>query len=571
MRNNTPSFGFLIILLLSLSLNAQAQQQPQEGSLLPDIDPQDIEIRGNFTARFLGLNRQPILGFNPTPRVYQIDPDRSPFMESPDQILANLPVSELSRPKPPSISVMTFPQKRNLYSSLGFGRFSSPEGELYGNYKLNSKSGFWLDGSFESSEGHFDTPVTSYRFFNGTVGYVMRPAENRSLRVTAGGLSDFNHTFNIGNNAFLPVTPEKEYTGFNAGVSYQTLKNSFTGWQLDAKINVFNTDLLARQFSGENDELTFSGAIERQWAGKNLNEVFAAYINGIFGNYETLSGRDDNWSTVSGGLSYRRTLSFNTTVDIAANVYFADNEIEGSDFYILPDITLSHWLSEKLKASIMAKGNVFALSNQEHHQTNRFLNTALDIKHTRTLEGTARIDYELQKGTVVKGGISYLDAKDYAHYLRTGLQGNSGFFEAFYGDVNFVSGFVGFTHYLVPERFWIDVEATLQNRELDSSDFPQLDEVPFMENLRSKASLSYDTGKKFSARLWANLSSSRFSPQTQNDLDGFFLLGLRTDFAITDGIGIYAKTENLLNQEYQIWRGYEERPVQFYGGITITL
>ena len=556
---------------MTVVYGAEAQQQTQEESLLPDIDPQDIEIRGNFTARFLGLNRQPILGFNPTPRVYQIDPNRSPFMESPDQILANLPVSELSRPKPPSINVMTFPQQRNLYSSVGFGRFSSPEGELYGNYKLNERSGFWFDGEFASSDGHFDDPVTSYRFFDGKVGYILRPAENKSLKITAGGLSDFNHTFNIGTNAFLPKTPEKEYTGFSAGVSYQTLKNSFTGWQFNAQLDVFNTDLLARQFSGENDELTFEGNAQYQWAGKNLNEVFKLHVNGLLGNYETLAGGDDTWSTVSGGISYRRTLSYNTTIDIAANLYLTDNEIEGSDFYILPDITISHWLSEKMKASIIARGNVFARSNKEHHQTNRFLNTNLDIKHTRSLEGTARIDYELQKGTVIKGGISYFDTNDYAYYLRTGILGNDGFFEAFYGDVNFISGFAGFTHYLVPQKFWVDVEATLQNRELDSNEFPQLDEVPFLENLRAKGSLSYDTGALFSARLWADFSSSRFSPQSREDLDSFFLLGIRTDFAITDAIGIYLKTENLFNQDYEIWRGYEERPIQFYGGITITL
>jgi len=544
-------------------------EQSKEDALLPDIDPQDIEIRGEFNARFPGLSRQPILGFNPTPPVYKMDPNRTPFMESPEQIVANIPVSVLSRPTPPSIKLMTFPRQQQFYSSFGFGRFSSPEGELFGNYQLSENSGVMINGNYHSSDGHFDTPQTSFRFLNADVDYLWHPAENKTLRISAGGLSDFNHTFYIGNNVFLQETPEKEYTGYHARVSYQTLENSFTGWNMNAGIQIFNTDLLARQLSGENDEQVYSANISRHWAGSNLNEVFGVTISGKLANYDTQTISDENWSTVKGKISYKRTLSFNTTLDLAANVYLADNEIEDSEFFVLPDVTITQWFGDKLKATISARGDVKARSNREHHEINRFLQTSNDIQHTRMLEAGLNVDYQLREGTILKGGVSYIDAEDHAFYLRPGVQGNLGFYEAFYGDFSIIKGFAGLTHHLIPERFWFDITATLQNRDLESDDFTNLDEMPFTENLNTKATLYFNSGKSFKANVWANVASSRFSPQTTEDLESYFLLGLRADYTFGKHIGVYLKGVNLLDETYQVWQGYVERPIELYGGITL--
>ena len=557
----------------STGVFAQQQQQSEEAGLLPDIDPQDIEIRGEFNARFPGLSRQPILGFNPKPPVYKIDPNRMPFMESPEEIVANIPVSVLSRPTPPSIKLMTFPRQQQLYSSFGFGRFSSPEGQLHGNYQLSENAGVMLSGNYQSSDGHFDTPQTSFRFFDAKADYFWHPAENKTVRISAGGLSDFNHTFDVGNAGFLPETPEKEYTGFNAGISYQTVENSFTGWKLNAGINIFNTDLLAQQLSGENDEQVYSLDISRRWAGRNLNEVFDVAISGKLANYDTQSTSDDNWSTLKGRIAYKRTLSFNTTLDLAAKAYFTDNEIEDSEFFILPDITVTQWFGDKLKATLVARGDVKARSNREHHNINRFLQTSNDIQHTRMLEAKLNLDYELKEGTILRGGFSYIDAEDHAFYLRPGIRGqaNLGFYQAFYGDFSIIKGFAGFTHHLVPERFWFDITATLQNRDLESDDFSNLDEMPFTENFNTKATLYFDSGKSFKADVWANVASSSFSPQTTQDLDSYFLLGLRADYTFGKHLGVYIKGVNLLNESYQVWQGYEERPIEIYGGITVRL
>src|SRR5699024_184110 len=134
------SIIFLQFIALLFSHQAVAQQSDEANSLLPEIDPQDIEIRSEFRARFPGLNRQPILGFDPKPRVYQVDPARRPFMESQEQVVANLPVSELSRPAPPPNTPLRYSPDIKAYGRLGIGSYMSPEAQFWGVHRINKKS-----------------------------------------------------------------------------------------------------------------------------------------------------------------------------------------------------------------------------------------------------------------------------------------------------------------------------------------------------------------------------------------------------------------------------------------------
>src|SRR5690625_7731725 len=71
-------------LFFAEQLAGQTQTQADvERSLLPDMDPQDIEIWSQFQARFPGLSSQAILGFNHRRRVYQLAYTRStPIIDS---------------------------------------------------------------------------------------------------------------------------------------------------------------------------------------------------------------------------------------------------------------------------------------------------------------------------------------------------------------------------------------------------------------------------------------------------------------------------------------------------------
>lgn len=119
-----PSLLFALIVITSAAALAQSGGTNPQNTLLPEINPQDIEIRSEFRARFPGLRRQPILGFNPKPRVFQIDPNRMPFMESREQAVASIAITQLDRPEPPARSVLPTPSRTNVYLKVALDLLS---------------------------------------------------------------------------------------------------------------------------------------------------------------------------------------------------------------------------------------------------------------------------------------------------------------------------------------------------------------------------------------------------------------------------------------------------------------
>src|SRR5690554_1504705 len=156
---------FLLLAAIGFFTPGAGMALESEGSLLPEIDPQDIEIRSQYSARFPGLRRQPILGFRPGSRVFQTDPNRIPFLEDLEEIAAQLPVGELSRPDAPEHRFYPYSPTRNLYASLGYGSFVTPEAELHLNQEISAGRHVYGSLLHTSSGGHLDQN-SSFRYLD---------------------------------------------------------------------------------------------------------------------------------------------------------------------------------------------------------------------------------------------------------------------------------------------------------------------------------------------------------------------------------------------------------------------
>jgi hypothetical protein len=93
---------FTALLLTLLALPSLARQD----AALPDLAPREVEITGDLSISFPALRRQPIVGFNPPPRVPDIPGNRQPFTEAYAQRSADLPPSPLQPPEPPQVSAI---------------------------------------------------------------------------------------------------------------------------------------------------------------------------------------------------------------------------------------------------------------------------------------------------------------------------------------------------------------------------------------------------------------------------------------------------------------------------------
>lgn len=554
------------LLLSSLGTQLHAQQNNPDNSLLPEIDPQDIEIRSQFKARFPGLRRQPILGFDPTPRVYQIDPNRMPFMETQDQIVASLPISVLSRPAPPAYNTLNYSDDIQAFGRFGFGSYSSPVAQVWGIHRL--ENGYvGTDFNYSSSGGHLDNQPSSFRFFDANIDYVTKLSEQTQLHVAAGGQSDFNYVFAT---ASEPNAPRKNYSGLNLSADIQSFKNTIEGWLASASVRNFTTDFNLSSGTQNQDEIVYAGSFKKQWAGANINETFALSGGARGGSYG-VGANTQTWSTLHAGAEYSRLFNYTTEVTAKAEVYHV-RDTKNDKVLFAPYVNVVHTFSDRLKLSGTVQAKPFIETVEQNHQANRFLSANNAFIHSYSIDATAQVSLKYYKGSTIEGGISYNNTDNQKYYFRRLLPSSGSvpttesYYAVGYQQANNLKLFGGLTHQLVPEKFWVSGQLYIQ-----SPNFSNGNRVPYKEQWGINSSASVRLFNRLTIEGWADYVSSRDRFNSNETLDGFLLIGGQGDIEITQNIGAYLKVVNLLGQEYEIWDGYTERPFQVYGGITIKL
>ncbi|MGM0545586.1 MAG: hypothetical protein ACQEST_02595 [Bacteroidota bacterium] len=572
MKRIALSFFIICVAMLAANPVAAQQEQDSESSMLPEIDPQDIEIRSQFRARFPGLKRQPILGFDPNPRVYQIDPDRTPFMETHEQVVANLPVSELTRPDPPEHAKFPYSSPKNAFARVGFGSYVSPEAQFWGVNRINNKSYIGGDFDYSSSDGHLDEQNSSYRFFDANGEYATKLSDKGRLGVSGGFKSSFNNMFEVP-GAGIPDDARKNYDGFNLGAEFSQFKNNVTGWQADANIRYYNIALEnADSRSGKTDERVYNGSLAKRWAGANTDETFTIKAGAKGGNYDNAAADQHSWLTAQGGVEYERLFNYSTKIAIDASVYYAQNELyEG--IYLGPEVSVEHPLMDflTLKAEAGAKPSVKTL--EQLHTQNRFMAVRNDLRHSYTMHGKAEASIEYADQGVFNFGLQYEDISDHPIFRRTdngGIDSEANpifeFYETSYSDVYKVSAYASVSHQIIPEKFSVDGKVYLQSPQMKDAD-----RIPYEEKIGVNSGLTVQPVDGLAFEAWADYVGSRRTYYTNEKLDGFLLLGGKADVQVTKRVGAYIKLVNLLNQDYEVWQGYTERPFQAYGGLTVKL
>ncbi|HEX6982960.1 MAG TPA: hypothetical protein VF181_09385 [Balneolaceae bacterium] len=567
MNRYLPFIAFLLLTVFAVNPLAAQDQQQTENSLLPEIDPQDIEIRSEFKARFPGLRRQPILGFEPAPDIYQIDPNRMPFIETQEQVVANLPVSRLSRPEPPQYYSLYNPEKINLFSRIGFGSFGSPEAQIWGVKRLSDETYVGGDLDYFSSEGHLDNEQSAFRFFNVNGEFATKLGDKTRLDLTGGFENNFNQMFDL-NPDFSSDGSRKDYNSFYFGTALHHFKNSITGWNAQADIRFFDVSLDAGSLSGTAEEMVYNASVAKKWVGSHVNETFTVHLGINGGSYDN-SANSAQWMTVGGGVMYERLFNYSTKVTVDGSVYYGTDSFD-SKIYLAPSVKVEHPLMDFVTLRVKAGAEPFFKTIEELHSTNRFLNVSSNLRHSYRFNGLAELELDYSKVGALTMGVQYQSINDYPIFIR-----NTGFtiglnpppvyyYETNYADVYKIRAYAGFSHEIIAHRFWLHGKVYVQKPQIKNNG-----QIPYEEEFGVQSGFSLRPIDKLTIEAWANYVGPRQA--FNEELGGFLLLGGQLDVQITQHIGAYVKLKNILNQEYQVWQGFTERPFQVYGGITVKL
>lgn len=180
-----------MLLLASAPAGSSLAQQADTSSVLPDIAPREVEIRGQLEISLPSLRRQPLVGFNPPPRIPPISVERRPWVGDYKQESADLPGSPLQSPEPPpTLTGANFPPARGMVAAWG-GRYYSRSVRARLNGSLSEASQGYARITYDGLDGH--TPdgappelQTPSDVFDGEIGF-HRYGQRLSVGLTGEG------------------------------------------------------------------------------------------------------------------------------------------------------------------------------------------------------------------------------------------------------------------------------------------------------------------------------------------------------------------------------------------------
>lgn len=549
---------------------AQDVQTDAEESLLPEINPQDIEIRSQFQARFPGLRRQPILGFNPTPRVFQSDPNRMPFIENEETVTANLPIGELDRSAPPVYQALGYQSPQHGFARMGFGSYISPEADLYAIAKLGNKN--WVSGNaeFASTDGHLEERTSSYRFFNADIRSFSKLSNRTSLRFNAGTISNFNHFPEL-ESAFNPEDPSTRVAvnGFRGGADLNIASNSITGFELSAHGYTNEFDMTSQEpvFEGGATEWGVKSTAEYSRTGNNIEEVHRLRIQNHSGGSDIAETGNSTWSVTNLSAHYERLFNYTTDVKSSLGIALVTDAYTDFTLYLAPQFQINHTLFDGFNVRGELSGKPKHRSLYEVYEENRFLDYSSPLRHQYEGRVSGEIEMEPFRGTKLMGGASFQTISDYLYYTRNDYSSSTlGNGQAYYSprfeDATFLKLYGGFSQELNPQTFWISANGYWQRPRLSGNE-----KIPFIEAYSLKGTLSYRPVQKIMFEGWTEYVGSR-EDSAGEELSSFIQLGGRFEISLTEQAGVYGKLLNLLNQEYELWQGHPERGFQAVVGFT---
>ena len=549
--------------------------QNAQNTLLPEINPQDIEIRSEFKANFPGLRRQPILGFNPTPRVFQIDPNRMPFLESREAAVAGIDVTQLDRPALPERLVWETPDRPDFQTTMGLGWFISPEARVQYARSVG-KGRVELGTQYRSSEGHLDD-ASGYRVWDTEVAYRVKPAENRSLAAKLAVNSDFNRMYRL--SADLQNLEQgiiaKDYTGLQLDAEYQVQQSTFQSWNYRLGLGGFSSKMDGQLavFQDDASEQFISLSAEHRRPGKQVREHWKARVGVDFRQHDTPLSNQQTY-VVTGSASYARLFSYAWALDANLGLALA-NDGTASGVYVTPDIQLAYNHKDVLGGMARFFGRVEQPYLSQWQDLNRFLFPSVSLRNHYVLGIQTEAYWNMTEQSRLYSGVLFNRWNRYGimgqrlweagNADNTTGQDQSLFYTLNYAQANRFTFYVGARASLLSDVLSGDIQLNFSNPKLSTGA-----KIPYEESFNTEASLTFRPTAKFQSSLSALLIGSRTNNQG-DQLDGFLLLNARAEYSINQRFGVYLKLNNLLSQNYEWWQGYEEPPVHFFGGINYRL
>jgi hypothetical protein len=585
MRSFLP---LLVIAVLFSTVEVRAQDQ-QERPPLPDIAPRTVEIRGALEIFFPGLERQPLIGFNPPPRIVDVS-ERRPFVEDYRQAAADLPPSPLRAPSGPSLAGLEGIERRTGIVEARVGRYLARHSSARIEHAFSPRLAVTADIHYDGSDGHtpfeFDTEArSSYDNLRGKVALHQYGDRGRLGASIDGFRSGYNLYGATGSVVIPPLLdmPGRDVADLRGSVLYRatpggtftfdgraSLRGSLLETSVcpdDNEVCEANLDAYAR----DQNAIEFSGEFLAH--GVTLRPRFAAQMALSGWDTPAIVGTDMVSSQIDIGARVIDTPGLRLSAAARLMHFSTGTEAdrpETSALYLSPDVRLDVYPGGGLQIYAENSPSIRHPYLADVLQENPYITHRPEMHPAITLID-ARAGARLYRGpATIDFSAGYIDAPSFRFYEY--MAGTGGFSEGLFevrhehvrqihagGDVALLIGGSA------------TAGLSLRWRQLSFADDDEAT-VPNIGPLTGRASLSVPfAGGRVLTEAGLRYESARYRDRIESRRVGdFFDLDARASFRLNHMMAAVVSIENISGGYLERWNRYPQAPYVVTGGLQIT-
>ncbi|WP_243472604.1 TonB-dependent receptor [Winogradskyella sp. MH6] len=470
------------------------------------------------------------------------------------------------------------------YASLGVGTYTSILGEVYLNHELSNSENVGGYFSHHSSQGGIEDLLLDDDFSTTHLNaHYSQKLRDFSWKVDGGfDLMTYNW-YGLPQNFF-------GQTEADMIDSSHTFNSFYLGGKINFEDAIINDGSVRfrrfgdNQDSGENRFVAKAG-FDIPVQGETINtELYIDYIGGSFDmDYYDLG--KINYGNVTVGLSpsYQLTQD-DLTVNLGVRlVYLNDTEFSDNKFFIYPNIDASYRLVDEI---LIAYGGITGQLQQNSYYDfateNPFVSPTLFVAPTDQLyKGFLGLKGKLSNNVSYNVKGNYYAEKNKALFKANDARGDASkdyqygnSFGVVYDDVTTFS-VAGELNIDVDRNFTLGFKGEYFNYNMDNEaepwNLPNVTGSIFMdlqisEQWYAGASAIYVGERKDQQDLVATLLPQDPSPVIT--LDSYFDANAHVGYKINDQLSVFAKANNILNQDYQRYLNFPVQGIQFLAGAT---
>jgi outer membrane receptor protein involved in Fe transport len=566
----------LALLMAAAALPALAQDKPrpparefkpetrQASDVLPALQLPEYVITGSDMISFTE-DRKTALAW----------PDRNPFSARAGRGVREQRFFGTAPTRMPLRKAALTGSTEVLRIKAGAGTWSTPHLQAWfaDRYSLGDLA---THAMYERSEGH--VPRANYsRFAFDLDGGTYLPRDVTPLLASSRLQGSFHanvHNYGLYADKLERASPPLDFRRELLSLDWQADLISRRNRVLDHSLTVFFRHTSAEEqlalldtmdldtYRGSENRMGIDGSARMEIGGLDFNIDAGLHVNDLS---ETAEGSTRPFFTNAGART-RYHLGENTGVDLGARLYLYRGSDHATQFRIYPTVLMRHRLGESWTLHGGYAPVVRERSFAEFLRRNPYTMLASAIRHTDVpLRFEAGASFDDRSRTSARVAASYSASQSWARFslLPDPVRQQ---WELRYDGSSTVLDLRGDLAHMFSDDTRIQgsvVFRTAQNDVVDG-------DIPYLPTYEARVLLQHDF--PFGLRLQSSvlLAGEQHNADGQ-PLPGWLLLGLELEYRIIDPVALYLRFDNILDQKYERWDDYRERPFFMMGGVVVRL